>query len=308
MKSSLASCSCGVLVLFSVATGCSSPPEDNRLDQRVDIPPAPENGVQYIMPEMDYAPYTDQMSCVYFKSPDHDVWVTAMEPFQNNGHHLVAFTSETSLPDGTVEDCTDPIGMGTWRPLSPALERFEMPDGYATKIAANTQLIFQVHYINYGSQPIVVRDVYNFEFADEGSNPTPASSWASGSIDYMIPANEEFTLRYGCDVPFEMNGFLLFGHMHEWGDRYNIDLIPSGGTAETIYDVPTWTPEMRDTPPVLEWDTADPLALKPGDRLEISCTWNNNTSDPMYFPTEMCASVLWYYPGDQPLICAGEAM
>ena len=296
-----------IFAFCAALTACSPAEPDNRVDNRVEIPAPPANGVQFVLPEMDYAPYTDEMRCVYMKSPAEDVWVTAMEPFQNNGHHLVAFTAETSQPDGTIQDCTDPINMGSWRPLSPALERFELPDGFATLVPANTQLIFQVHYINYGSEPMVVRDVYHFEFA-AGANPTPASSWASGTIDYAIPPNAEYTLRYGCDVPFDMNGFLLFGHMHEWGSKYSIDLIRQGAQAEILYDIPEWTAEMRDTPPVLEWDTADPLALAVGDRLEISCTWQNNTSDTLFFPTEMCASVMWYYPGNQPLICAGEAM
>ena len=40
----------------------------------------------------------------------------------------------------------------------------------------------------------------------------------------------------------------------------------------------------------MRWDTNDPFVVNPGDIFHVQCSWNNTTSDPLTFPTEMCVS------------------
>jgi hypothetical protein len=105
-----------------------------------------------------------------------------------------------------------------------------------------------------------------------------------------------------------MNVFSVLGHMHEHGTAYSLKVGPAGAQ-QAIYEYAEWDgPGWRDTPPVKTWPMDAPLVVKQGDLVDVSCTWSNPSSETLPFPKEMCASLLWFFPADNTLVCGGEVL
>jgi hypothetical protein len=72
-----------------------------------------------------------------------------------------------------------------------------------------------------------------------------------------------------------------------------------------IYKVDAWEPEFRDKAPVSEWPLNAPLALQKGDVYRVQCTWDSSSEVALKFPSEMCASLAFFYPSADPAVCVG---
>ena len=95
----------------------------------------------------------------------------------------------------------------------------------------------------------------------------------------------------------------VLGHMHESGARFTLEL-ERGGEKRMLYEVPEWRVDFRDAPPIKRFEGA-PLELLPGDRLTMSCGFNNTGAEELSFPQEMCSSVAYYAPAlpDALVLC-----
>lgn len=298
--------------LLALATGCQNDSGGTVDDQRVDLPEPPEHGIQIVLPDAIVEPGEEKMYCWYTTLPDtEDVWVREYQAYQGEGgHHVVGFITMEDEPDGTIVDCEAAESMAMWLPLlTPTSEgHFVLPAGYGVKIPGSSRLVFQSHYVNAGEQPIRVADVVNLHYVEEANLPvTPAAPWGNTVLDFSLPAGQTTTVDYECTAPTEMNLITLLGHMHEYGDSISIS-IGSGGTMSTVYEVAEWEPEYRDKSPLAEWPVTAPYVVPAGHKMHVSCTWTNDSSEALQFPAEMCASLSWFYPGDEPLTCAGSPL
>jgi hypothetical protein len=277
-------------------------------DSRWPAPPA--NGLQMRMPEFTVPANSETLTCVHETFPgDQDAWVRRFDTFQAaGGHHLAVFLDASApKPDGTVEDCTDPASMVNMRPLLTGLPSttegngFELPDGtgMAVRVPAHAALVFQSHYVNATSAPVVSHDAANLTFLDPGVTPMPVGTWSTTTLDFEVPANGDLEVTYHCPVPRPMSVFAAFGHMHQWGRALHI-----GVGSVTLQDIDPWQPIFRDHPPVVSWPFDAPLVLGTSDTLDVTCRWHDDDGQPKSFPHEMCVGVLWFYPAPDPLICA----
>lgn len=284
------------------------------VDERVDLPPAPEHGRQFVLPEATVVPGEEKIYCWYTTLPDEqDVWVKEYQAYQGaGGHHVVGFITMEDEPDGTIVDCEAAESMAMWLPLlTPTSEgNFVLPAGYGVKIPGGSKLVFQSHYVNASEQPIRVADVVNIFYVDDTEIPgiTPAAPWGNTVLDFALPAGETKTVGYECTAPSQMKLITLLGHMHEYGKAITIEVGPSGGAMETVYEVMEWKPEFRDKSPLREWAVEDPYVIEAGEVMHVSCTWTNDSPDEIRFPREMCASLSWFYPGDEAVTCAGSPL
>lgn len=292
-----------------VVVGCAGA-MDPRLDRRVELPPAPSNGVQFVLPAIEIPAHSERQMCWYTTLPaNQDVWVVAMEGHQNEdgGHHLVGGISHGAVPDDTLLDCTDAGSMTEWEPLlTPTdMNRFELPDGLAVRVPARTRLVFQTHYVNYHDQAMVVRDGFTMWYAPDPQAVTPAAPFATSALGYSLPVGEETTVEYDCVAPEDVQFFSGLGHMHDWGRKISIAIGPVSALEE-VYRIPQWDVEYRDHPPLVEWDALDPFVMHAGETMRTTCTWENYGDHEIYFPEEMCATLFWGYPADAPVLCGAE--
>jgi hypothetical protein len=298
------------LVLAVVACdNTGTTPEKDQLDGRVDRSTLPEVGPDSRMfeqPEHVVPAGSEEQWCfVADWLPDRDYLVKNVHSFQSGmGHHLIAFETSTPRDPGDEFDCTSLESMTGFELLlsSDTLngeETFEMiPENFAVRMKAGTQLVFQSHYVNISDRDLVVSDVALLDFVPvEEEDAVVESSWFAlnhGGLDIPVGA-EEHVETISCDVPHDVQMVSMTGHMHDWGKTVKIE-HELNGARETIYEIDEWTVDMRDFPPITNWTEAEPLLLPEGSKLHITCTYTNDTEGPLRFPQEMCAAFGAYFP------------
>jgi hypothetical protein len=313
-----------MILLFALACVAPAPSDEPSVDDTVDLRlsdadvPLEAGATQELWwgPEAVIQPGEDKMFCIFGTYTGDDAGVHALDTFQNGyGHHLLLMGTTASaldFPDGTVADCSaegdlsmadlEPLVLptggsvgGEWAEIGVALA-----DGMAVKLDAGQRWVLQGHTINTTGEPLRVRDVARLTLLEEDAVETWAAPFVLNADDFTIPPGEAHTLTFDCPVETDLTALYLTGHLHEWGTSFRAEHVGVG----TLYDIPEWDPSWRDAPPVERFDGAGyPLAA--GDTLRTTCSWFNDTDEPLAFPTEMCASVMVVYPQLTAIICDG---
>ena len=293
-----------VIPLFAVACGAPPPPPSDTLDERVEIPDAPTNGLQLVMPESEIGAGEDKQLCwVGPAAGDTDQLIESAVGFQGKaGHHTFVFTTVIPRHAGDIFDCTASEAMVTIKPLMAPLVGKNIglaklvPDGYAIRLKAGQQIVIQSHYVNVNTKPIKVRDVVNVNFTNPGESRIEAGYFTMYVDGMSIPAGDHSVIAT-TTIPTDIPALGLLGHMHEWGKSFS---LVRGG--ETLYSVESWNASLRDSPPVNQYPPATPLVLHTGDVLTTTCEYNNDTGAPLTDPHEMCV----YFGSYAPVIPGSE--
>ena len=274
-----------------------------------DFPDPPAGGWQLANQDLEVPPYSERQYCLFGTYDGDDAAVVSQIALQDEafGHHmtLLATTYTTSeFPDGTLYDCTEEESLSMLR-FSPIFVsgRLELPDGMGIELKNGTRWILQTHYINPTGDTVFASDAMNIGFAAPESIDTWVASVAHSTLDIDVPPGGEQTSRVDCAVEQDLELVWLNSHMHQWGSAFSVDFTPiATGVAERIYEIPEWLPEHRADSPSLDlWD--DPLHIAAGDRFETTCSWFNDTDEPLGFPQEMCVMVAMAWPLREPITC-----
>jgi hypothetical protein len=285
-----------------VAVGCAPAVDEEvqAVDLRAEDPGAfdPALGFQLEGPEFRLEPGEEKMICwVPDFARDGDLRIAKFQGIQSEvGHHVVAMRSQRPREPGSSFDCTNIAQMAELAPLvlpDPAPGVSFLPEGFFIKLAAADSIVIQSHYVNYTTDPIIVRDFARFFVADDNADLVEASYLIVNRASFRIePGTHSVTTA--CTIDADTNILATLGHMHEHGRSFRFDRLTP--TAESLYSVDAWTTDMRDEPPVTTYDPATPLALHAGDELQVTCDYNNTTDHNVSFPEEMCTSVSAYFP------------
>lgn len=295
---------------------CTTPAEDTAAavsDLRQAFPEAPEGGLQLISEELTIPPYTEKQYCLFGTYDGPDVGLHASEGFQAEfGHHVVMLgtnitTSEHS--DGELIDCTgeNDFDMLRTEPLfiqgayDPQHPDSSLPEGMAIKMAQGTRYILQSHYINPTDTPLLVQDAINLALLQEDEVDVWAATYAHSTININLAPGEEKSTVIECTFDEELSLLNLSGHMHEHGTAFSVDAV-IGGVESRLYDIPEWTPEMRDDVTLLDFGV-EGLQVSPGDVFTTTCSWHNTSDETIQFPAEMCATVGVAWPRESALTC-----
>ncbi len=101
-------------------------------------------------------------------------------------------------------------------------------------------------------------------------------AWLAGSL--QIPANQVTTVSYA-DEFSQYNGGKAFAmhsvnlHMHERGKTGQVAVLRKDGTRECLLQIDNWDHAHQG-----DYQLAHDVTLQPGDRLLISCTFDNTAS------------------------------
>jgi len=105
---------------------------------------------------------------------------------------------------------------------------------------------------------------------------------ARSFCDYPSPFSQPLTV-YG-----------VYGHMHELGRSFRLELNPGKENSRLLLDIPNWDFHWQD-----QYFFVEPLTLSRGDSLRMTCVWDNSLSDdPRYViwgagtSDEMCFGTL----------------
>jgi hypothetical protein len=297
---------------LTFVAGCDTEPKDDYLDGRVEVPepPADGEGLQFVQPEFDVPPGKEVQHCwVPDWVPEEDVFIRSFLGLQSGmGHHMVALTALTPQEPGTQYDCTELESMVGLNPLivpdnapgemerDPALRLF--PDDFMVRIPAGSNIVVQSHYVNISDQPLRIADVARFEFvsAEEAETATEASYFTVNHGFINVPQGESaHETGVTCDIEQRLQLTSLLGHMHDWGPSVVIEREREGAR-EVLYEVEEWTVDFRDRAPLNTYTPEEPLVFEPGDKVHITCTYNNTTDHDLKFPEEMCVVFGSYFP------------
>lgn len=304
-----------LIALFacSEAPSEAAAPTDMRL-QPGDYPAAGDGAFEWWGPEVTVEPGQDAMWCLVGTYSGDDVGIHTFDIYQNEfGHHLQLMgltASELDYPDGTLLDCsqTGSLPMADLEPLALPTGgnigdlQLSLPEGMAVKLDDGQRWVMQAHYVNTGTEAFTAKDVAIVGTMPEDTVETWAAPMVMNRQTFEVPPGEEASVTFDCTFEQDYTVLYLLGHMHEWGSAYKVEQVDEG-VASTVYEVPEWSAEYRDSPPVNTYEDGE-WVLPAGTPMRTTCTWFNDTDEALSFPHEMCATVGVVYPATVPDICS----
>jgi hypothetical protein len=280
--------------LLALATACAGDPDGGATDT-----------LEFMATDLAVPAGADVTYCTYIDSEvTEDRDILAYQGQQSEfGHHTILFGVRARQPPGTHE-CTE-ADMINVRYLAGAGAEtgYSVPDGIAFRLSAGQQLMIQSHFINTGERDVVGHS----HFMVDTALPDPARQIADlfvvVSTDIEVPARSAGSATVDCPVGKDLSIIQLGGHAHEWGTRVSIArTVGSAGEAEMLYDEP-WNPETIFNPVVRQFTVEEPLVVAAGDRITLTCDYQNDTDEPLTFPKEMCVSFAFYFPAEREIDC-----
>jgi hypothetical protein len=232
-----------------------------------------------------------------------DFYITAMTPSSGPGthHEVLGIDTSHSHSDGVTPCGGQEIAdIFNWTLLfasglnSPALT---MPDGVALHVHAGDQLVMQMHLLNATQSAVSSTAYIDVATVDGSTLPTEAQMILAGPIPDSritsdIPVGDNQIVDGGCTLTADTHYFAVFPHMHQIGKHIQVRAVV-GGNANTLYDADY----SFDNQTFAEFS---PLSMKKGDRIEVTCTYDNETGMPVSFGTssyeEMCFAISYLYP------------
>jgi hypothetical protein len=275
-------------------------------------PPLEASTISFELQEQIIPAAGDVQVCHFFDVTTEDMYIKAFDSFQGKaGHHLILFSAVVTDKPGTVRDCSSAEDMIRFRPIVSSVrfgvDRF--PEGMAVRVPSGTQLVLQQHYVNASQHAIRVKDVAHLTPTPESEVSTLVGFFGLSDITFGLPPGQEQDLRFDCKIPYDTNVLVMGPHMHEWGTKFKAEIGPKEGPMETLIDVPVWSAEYRDAPPLSKFTREAPYPMRGGDYIRTTCTFKNTRTDTLEFPEEMCATFGYFFPatrGNEEFICGGD--
>jgi hypothetical protein len=216
-------------------------------------------------------------------------YVTALQAMVQNTrivHHVVLF-QPSSTDDLFEQGDPDPyagfscggLGQGNWSTLgawAPGANPTVLPEGVGLPLPAHAQVILQMHYFNSfdGADQEQDQSGYGLMLAD--SVQRTATNYAAGPTNFTIPAGDS-AYKVGDQYrwPSSSEVLAVWPHMHLLGVGFEEHITHSDGSDECLMRMDGWDFHNQVTANFLE-----PASLTAGDRLSISCTYDNSAGNP----------------------------
>ena len=209
----------------------------------------------------------------YFRADvgnDKDLWVRGLEILpgaRDVVHHVLVFVA----PKGMRK--RDLGGARTFLAgYVPGTRAELMPSGYAKRIPANSELVFQVHYTPNGT---AMEDLSKLGllFADEQSVTHEVITTSAVNLRFSIPpgaANHAVTATLPEKLP-ECELLSFSPHMHVRGKSFKYTIMYPDRRREVVLDIPhydfNWQTEYR---------LASPIKVPAGTRMRCDAAFDNS--------------------------------
>lgn len=240
---------------------------------------------------------SDTYRCVRM-TMTQDVYITGFRAQAPQGtHHTVlsiANTSSTMGPDGEYDCAVGTLGLKMLYASGVGTAEYNFPDGVGIKVSAGEQVHLNLHLYNASDAPLTGDSAILIKTVP-AEPATLAEFVFAGRFLFNIPAHSTRVVTGGCTIAAGRNYqlFAVWPHMHQIATHQKVSLIRPSGTT-VLHDAP--------------FDFGDQLfseitPLEPlvgGDRIQVECTYVNNTDRTIGFgdssDTEMCFTGLYRYP------------
>ena len=200
---------------------------------------------------------------------DQDVWVRSMELLPGNRkvvHHILVFARPKGARGGLDG------ARGFLAGYVPGARLEPWPQGYAKKIEAGSQLIFQVHYTPVGT-PQQDHSQFGLVFVDEEDVTHEVVTTSALQTRFAIPPGEPEHEVYarGPDFPEGAELLGMSPHMHVRGKAFRYELRKPSGEAEVLLDIPDYDFNWQTT-----YRLADPMPIEAGSRMLCRAVYDNS--------------------------------
>jgi hypothetical protein len=303
------------VLALSVPACTSSSGDDVAYVKGFNPPPVKDGYTRYVLPPiLGLHPGEDKLFCqwVQVASPT-DVDIVDVEGYQSvTGHHEVLYSSSEVEAVGTSRECTtqDMISVEFLGGIGGegGANASKLPDGYVFRQRKERTLLVNAHYLNATDSIQDVQSVMDVKIADPSPERKPVGMAVINYLDFQIPPNTpSYSVDATCTWPQDTNMIMWSNHMHANGLSISSDFSHAGGAPQTLATDASWQPEASFNPTWTHWDVNSPLTIHAGDTTHIKCTWQNNTSNMMLFPDEMCDAVGFYTDSSAQQICDAKA-
>ena len=285
-----------VLALSAAACGSSEKSTSGSSNPEVlsdlTVVATPPGGEAFYTPIFTIQPGQDITYCTYMEGlTDKDRRVHTTTGTQSKfGHHAIIFYATAPEKPHTAEcygegmvnlhqmlGATGGEGNAFWEP----------PANVSTLVPKGSQMVIQSHWINTVEEPTRVQAMMVTIPGKTGPDAINAGSVAIVDTTFKIPPQGPYETFTECTFDRPHDLIMSLGHEHEWGTHVFAEVTRTDGTTETLLDRP-FVPHDTFAPPVDDHPLATPLKFAMGDKLRMTCQWENTTTDALQFPREMC--------------------
>ena len=232
-------------------------------------------------------------------------------------HHLIVYKDDMDTTEQLTPTPCQPFtgALNTTGMISPiaitqkADDTIFLPNKVAYTFQPNQMIKLELHYINSTDQTENIQATVDFYAADPATIDYEASILFTGSPDINIAAGATQTLHQFFTVPdyldlSQAKIFAITGHTHKLGT--DVHVAVGASKTGTLTDVYTPSPFKWDEP-LTQTYNGDPFSVPKGGGLDLTCTWNNTTSQTVTFGEsandEMCFFWAYYYPSQGSKVC-----
>jgi thiol-disulfide isomerase/thioredoxin len=162
-------------------------------------------------------------------------------------------------------------GLGGW---APGQMIRHLPDGYGYLLPKGADVILQLHYHRNGRAE-KDRTSIGLYFAKNGKAKRWKGMVLPGRFIAVPPGQEHYRVEGGLEVLQECTLYSVMPHMHMLGREVKVTLTPPGGKPMTLVAIKDWDYNWQET-----YFLKEPIAVKPGTRLEVEAFYDNSTKNP----------------------------
>ncbi|HLK37954.1 MAG TPA: hypothetical protein VKU41_14435 [Polyangiaceae bacterium] len=275
--------------------------------------PPPDQGIQFETPDGAYMVAPGQEIFPNFcVTVPKDVQVGGYQSWMSAGssHHFIVYKGGTASPGGQCAFAFNWIYASS-TPGQVITEN--MPPGVGMAIAANTQLVLNMHFINPGSTTLSAKIKFNLLFAKNVQYQ--AGTMISFNTSINIPAATASgpgtqTVSGTCTAPVGAQFFTMSTHTHKhatdaWVEYVHngqaTEIVHTGATANYPADQEPGTGTDWEHPGVGLWTAPNFLTVQSGDSFNYHCSYSNTGPSPVTVgetaaTNEMCMAVGYYFP------------
>lgn len=227
---------------------------------------------------------------------DQDIWIAGFSALSPLGtHHTVLSVTESpTRADGDFNCDAGTLQHSMLFASGVGTDNLVFPDGVAMKVKAGSQLHLNLHLYNVSDQEIsgTSGSLGRVVSADQVQEEAEVVFGGTTSI-VLQSSDSEQTITGGCEFAADATVLTLWPHMHQLGRHMVVTHQKNDNTDVDLLNKP------YDFNEQLNYDIT-PVEVKNGERLEVKCTYLNDTGGLVYFgdssDSEMCFVGVYRYP------------
>jgi hypothetical protein len=204
---------------------------------------------------------------------EKDIWVSGMEIVPGNRgvvHHILVFARDKKTKQDLGGERSFLVG------YVPGTRAHMMEAGYAKRIPANSQLIFQVHYTPNGTKQTDLSKV-GFILADPETITHEVMTTSCVEPRFRIPPGDS-ECKVEAMLPEKLPACELLSlspHMHLRGKSFRYTLVSPQGERTTLLDIPKYDFNWQT-----EYQLKQKMPIAEGSKMYCEAAFDNSTNNP----------------------------